>query len=50
MRPRYEITCAGVTVEAVVIQTDEKTIVQPITPVVIGPGESFSIAGPLAVE
>lgn len=43
--PRYEITHGDVTVEAVVIQVDGKTIVQPVEPVVVLAGESFTISG-----
>ena len=47
--PKYEITHGDVTVEAVVIQVEGKTIVQPIEPVVIRSGESFTISGGTAV-
>ncbi len=43
--PRYEIKHDDVTVEAVVIQVDGKTIVQPVEPVVVLAGESFTISG-----
>ena len=43
--PRYEITHGDVTVEAVVLQSGDKTIVQPIVPIVVHSGESFTISG-----
>jgi hypothetical protein len=43
--PRYEITHGDVTVEAVVVQVDGKTIVQPISPVVVLAGDSLEISG-----
>jgi hypothetical protein len=43
--PRYEITHSDVTVEAVVVQVDGKTVVQPIQPMVVRTGESFTISG-----
>lgn len=43
--PRYEITHGDVTVEAVVIQAGRKTLVQPVKPVTIPSGESFTISG-----
>lgn len=42
--PRYEITHGDVTVEAVVVQVDGKTIVQPVEPFVVHSGESFTIS------
>lgn len=42
--PRYEVTHGDTTVEAVVIQTEDKTIVQPAAPVVVRSGESFTIS------
>ena len=48
--PRYEITHDGVTAEAVVVQADGKTIVQPVKPLVVQPGESFTISGEVKVS
>jgi hypothetical protein len=48
--PRYEITAGDVTTEAVVIEVDGKTIVQPIVPVVVPSGESFTITGSYVVD
>jgi hypothetical protein len=47
--PRYEITHGDVTVEAVVVQAEGKTIVQPVQPLVVHSGESFTISGGEAV-
>lgn len=43
--PRYEITHGDITVEALVVQSGGKTIVQPIDPVVMHAGGSFTISG-----
>ena len=43
--PRYKITAGDVTVEAVVVQAGGKTIVQPVEPLVVHAGESFTITG-----
>ena len=43
--PTYRITHGDVTVEAVVVQTGDKTIVQPIEPVVVHADGSFTISG-----
>lgn len=43
--PRYEIKHDDVTVEAVVFQAGGKTIVQPVEPPVVLPGESLEISG-----
>ena len=42
--PRYEITAGDVTVEAVVVQVGGKTIVQPVKPLIVHAGESFTIS------
>lgn len=41
--PRYTITHGDITVEAVVIQAGDKTIVQSVEPVVVHAGGSFTI-------
>ena len=43
--PRYEITHGDITAEAVVVQTEDKTIVQPIEPFTVHVGGSFTISG-----
>jgi len=43
--PRYEIKHGDVTVEAVVVQVDGKTIVQPVEPPVVLSGDSLEISG-----
>lgn len=43
--PRYKITHGDITAETVVVQTGDKTIVQPIVPVTVRSGESFTISG-----
>ena len=48
--PKFTITHDGVTVEAVVVQTEEKTIVQPLTPVVVEAGGSFTIESTTVIE
>ena len=48
--PRYEITHDGVTTEAVVVQTEDKTIVQPVEPLVVPAGGSFTISGEVTVS
>jgi hypothetical protein len=47
--PRYEITHDGVTAEAVVVQAGGKTIVQPVKPLVVPAGESFTISGEVTI-
>ena len=48
--PRYEITHDGITAEAVVVQVGGKTIVQPIEPVIVPAGESFTISGEVTIS
>lgn len=48
--PRYEITHDGVTAEAVVVQTEDKTVVQPVKPLVVHAGESFTISGEVIIS
>jgi hypothetical protein len=48
--PRYEITHDDVTAEAVVVQAGGKTIVQPVKPLVVAAGESFTISGEVTIS
>ena len=43
--PRYEITHGDVTIETVVVQFDDKTVVIPVEPFVVEAGGSFTISG-----
>lgn len=43
--PRYVITHGDITAEAVVVQTEDRTIVQPVEPFTVRSGESFTISG-----
>lgn len=40
---RYDITHGGSTTEAIVIQYDSKTVIQPVNPITVAAGESFTI-------